>query len=61
MIHLIPINISAVMPKNELGKQLLALCKSARSHAAEVDGLLESLAEDERREVVRYMDEVIKS
>ena len=49
------------MPKNELGKQLLALCKSARSHAAEVDGLLESLAEDERREVVRYMDEVIKS
>ena len=45
----------------ELGKQLLALCKSAKSKSAKIKGLLESLSEEQRREVVKYRDQVSES
>ena len=47
------------MEASELGERLLALCRSSENKFAEVHALLGSLAEDQRREVVRYKDEVI--
>ena len=38
----------------ELGKQLLALCANEKSLFAEIQELLESLSEEQRRKVVRY-------
>ena len=49
------------MNPRELGKQLLALCKSAKSKSAKIKGLLESLTEDQRRKVVKYKNEVSES
>ena len=45
------------MDAARLGKELLALCWSKENKVAEVHSLLESLPEDQRREVVRYKDE----
>lgn len=44
------------MDTARLGKELIALCWSKENKVAEVDALLESLPEDQRREVVRYTD-----
>lgn len=53
-------NLTAcAMEASELGERLLALCRSSENKFAEVHALLGSLAEDQRREVVRYKDEVI--
>ena len=55
-------DLSATMDAAKLGKQLLELCSNDKSLFAEVQKLLESLTdEDQRREVVRYMDEVGES
>ena len=45
----------------KLVKELLALCRSGESKFAEIKALLESLTEDERREVLRYRDNVSES
>ena len=49
------------MHTDRLGKQLLALCTSREDKLSEVKGLLETLTVDQRREVVRYKDEVSAS
>ena len=46
------------MDTASLGKQLYDLCKSEGNKIAEVRALLEGLSEDQRRDVVRYEDEV---
>ena len=40
----------------DLGERLLALCSSKENNHAEVKALLESLTEDQRREVLRSKD-----
>ena len=42
------------MDIDELGEKLLGLCDSNKNNYAEIKELLESLTEDQRREVVRY-------
>ena len=47
------------MHSTQLGKELLELCKSAENKFIEVNGLLESLTdENHRRGVLRYQDKV---
>lgn len=47
-----------VMDATELAERLLALCWRSGNKLADVNALLEDLSEDQRREVVRYRDEV---
>ena len=42
------------MDIDELGEKLLGLCDSNKNNYAEIKELLESLSEEQRREVVRY-------
>lgn len=44
-----------------LGEELLVLCRSKEDKVAEVNALFELLSENQRREVVRYEDEVSES
>ena len=41
-----------------LGRALLEICKNKEDKVAEVNALFEILSEDQRREVVRYRDQV---
>ena len=50
-----------IMDTYRLGEELLAWCKSEENKFAEVQELLGSLAENQRREVLRYRDQVSES
>ena len=49
------------MDTHRLGEELLALCRSEENKFAEIQELLGSLAEVQRREVLRYRDQVSES
>ena len=49
------------MDTTGLGRKLHALCASGENKAAEIERLLERLSEHQRREVVRFVDEVSES
>lgn len=49
------------MDPASFGIELILLCGSEGNKFAEVKGLLETLNEDQRRDVVRYEDEVSES
>ena len=50
-----------IMDTYRLGEELLAWCKGEESKFADIQELLGSLAENQRREVLRYRDQVSES